>query len=153
MFSPSKVSRYTVPCLISCTGVTGRWGLLSHAQNVVRWLALSKRLAEAPPKHRLSCSCPYVCKRNSWLNLRPSAWVENRVGEGHLCRSSIKFAHCAASLQSNPQNHPHNGNCSQDNVGCHFMPKLFVVCQWHHVDMRLRFGPSYSDNTNFSIAY
>ena len=33
--------------LIGCTGVTGRWGLLSHAQNAVRWLALSKGLVEA----------------------------------------------------------------------------------------------------------
>ena len=31
-----------IPGLFSCTGVTGRWGLLSHAQNVVRWLVLSK---------------------------------------------------------------------------------------------------------------
>ena len=28
-------------------GVTGRWGLPSHAQNAVRWLALSKRSVEA----------------------------------------------------------------------------------------------------------
>ena len=28
-------------------GVTGRWGLLSLAQNVVRYLALSKTLVEA----------------------------------------------------------------------------------------------------------
>ena len=33
----------SIPGLISCAGVTGRWGLLFHAQNVVRWLALSKR--------------------------------------------------------------------------------------------------------------
>ena len=25
------------------TGVTGRWGMLSHAQNTVRWLVSSKR--------------------------------------------------------------------------------------------------------------
>ena len=31
-----------IPRLISYTGVTGRWGLLSHAQNAVSWLALSK---------------------------------------------------------------------------------------------------------------
>ena len=33
---------WPIPGLISCTEVTGRWGLLYHAQNVVRWLALSK---------------------------------------------------------------------------------------------------------------
>ena len=30
-----------IPGLINCTGVTGRWGLLSHAQNAIRWLTLS----------------------------------------------------------------------------------------------------------------
>ena len=29
-----------IPGLINCAGVTGRWKLLSYAQNVVRWLAL-----------------------------------------------------------------------------------------------------------------
>ena len=29
-----------IPGLINCSGVTGRWKLLSYAQNVVRWLAL-----------------------------------------------------------------------------------------------------------------
>ena len=32
--------------LISCAGVTGRWGLLSHAQNVVEQLTLSIQLVE-----------------------------------------------------------------------------------------------------------
>ena len=32
-----------IPGLISCTGVTGKWGLLSHTQSAIRWLALSKR--------------------------------------------------------------------------------------------------------------
>ena len=32
-----------IPGVISCAGVTGRWGLLSHTQNAVRWLALFKR--------------------------------------------------------------------------------------------------------------
>ena len=36
-----------IPGLISCTGVTGRWGLLSHAQNAVGWLALFKRSVES----------------------------------------------------------------------------------------------------------
>ena len=30
-----------IPGLISCTGLTGKWGLVSYAQNAVRWLALS----------------------------------------------------------------------------------------------------------------
>jgi len=33
-----------------CDGVTGRWGLLSHA---VRWLMLSRRLVEAAQNHYL----------------------------------------------------------------------------------------------------
>ena len=37
--------------LISCTGVTGKWGLLSYAQNVVRWLTLPKRLVGALWRH------------------------------------------------------------------------------------------------------
>ena len=39
--------------LISCAGVTRRWGLLSHAQNAVRWLALSRKLVEVLQRHRL----------------------------------------------------------------------------------------------------
>ena len=41
------------------SGVTGRWRLLSHAQNAVRWLALSKRSVEALRRHLLSMS---ACK-------------------------------------------------------------------------------------------
>ena len=44
-----------IPGLISCAGVTGRWGLLTHAQNAVRWLVLSKRLVEG-----LQRSCTYT---------------------------------------------------------------------------------------------
>ena len=42
-----------IPGLISCTRVSGGWRLLSHAQNAVRWLALSKQSVEAPLKHHL----------------------------------------------------------------------------------------------------
>ena len=35
-----------IPGLISYTGVTGRWGLLSHARNAVRWLTLSIQQVE-----------------------------------------------------------------------------------------------------------
>ena len=45
---------WPIPGLISCTRVTGRWRLLLHSQNAVRWLALSKRSVEAPQKH-VSC--------------------------------------------------------------------------------------------------
>ena len=38
---------WPIPGLISCFGVTGRWGLLSHAQNAVRWLTLSNWSVEA----------------------------------------------------------------------------------------------------------
>ena len=38
----------SIPSLISCAGVTGRWELISHSQNAVRWLALSIPQAEAP---------------------------------------------------------------------------------------------------------
>ena len=44
-----------IPGIISCAGVTGRWGLLTHAQNAVRWLVLSKRLVEG-----LQRSCTYT---------------------------------------------------------------------------------------------
>ena len=37
--SPQDTFR-PIPGLISCTEVTGRWGLLYHALNAVRWLAL-----------------------------------------------------------------------------------------------------------------
>ena len=43
MQSPTAQDAFRpTPGLISCTGVTGRWGLLSHAQNAVRWLALCR---------------------------------------------------------------------------------------------------------------
>ena len=42
-----------LPGLISGAGVTGRWGLLSHAQNAVRGLALFERLVETPQKHHV----------------------------------------------------------------------------------------------------
>ena len=35
---------YYSPDLISWAWATGRWGLLSHAQNAVRWLALSRSM-------------------------------------------------------------------------------------------------------------
>ena len=35
-----EVTFRPIPSLISCAGVTGRWLLLSHAQNAVMWLAL-----------------------------------------------------------------------------------------------------------------
>ena len=47
-----------IPGLISCAGVTGRWELLYHAQNTVRWLALSKRSVEALRRHRLFACMP-----------------------------------------------------------------------------------------------
>ena len=44
--------------LLSCTGMTGRLGVLFHVQNTVRWLALSIRQLEAPQMLCLSsCSC------------------------------------------------------------------------------------------------
>ena len=42
---------WPIPGLISCTGVTGRWGLLSCAQNAARWLVLFKRLVKALWRH------------------------------------------------------------------------------------------------------
>ena len=36
----------SIPNLISCAGVTGRWELISHSQNAVRWLVLSIPQAE-----------------------------------------------------------------------------------------------------------
>ena len=43
----------SIPGLISCAGVARRWGLLSHAQNAVRRLALIKRSVSSPQKHHL----------------------------------------------------------------------------------------------------
>ena len=49
-----------VPGLISCAGGTGRWGLLSHAQNAVWWLALAKRSVEALQRHGLFMQLSFV---------------------------------------------------------------------------------------------
>ena len=46
-----------IPGLISCTGVTRRWRVLSHAQNAVRCLALSQVVA---PHEYSASSCSYV---------------------------------------------------------------------------------------------
>ena len=35
-----------IPGLISCAGVSGRWGLLSHAQNTVRWLSRAQNIVK-----------------------------------------------------------------------------------------------------------
>ena len=53
--STQQDAYWPIPGLISCAGMTGKWWPLSHAQNAVRWLALSKRSEEAPQKHRLLC--------------------------------------------------------------------------------------------------
>ena len=46
--------------LMSCTGVTERWGHLSHAQNAIWWLALSKRSAKAPWKRSLFIQLSFI---------------------------------------------------------------------------------------------
>ena len=43
MSPTAQVAFQLIPGLISCTEVTGRWGLLSHTQNTVRWHALASR--------------------------------------------------------------------------------------------------------------
>ena len=57
---PLRRMLWPIPSLISCTGVTGRWGLLSHAQNAVRWPALSKRLVEALQSYHLLVQLSFV---------------------------------------------------------------------------------------------
>ena len=42
---------WPIPGLISCTGVAWRWGLLSHAQIVVGWLALSVQEVETSQRY------------------------------------------------------------------------------------------------------
>ena len=44
---PAQDVFQTIPGLISYTRVTGGCGLLSHAQNTVRWLALSIQQVES----------------------------------------------------------------------------------------------------------
>ena len=43
----------TMPGLISCAGVTRRWGLLSRAQHAVMSLALSIQQVEVPQKYHI----------------------------------------------------------------------------------------------------
>ena len=50
-----------IPGLISYAWVTRRWGLPFHAQNTVRWLALSKRSVEALRRH-LNSLCAAVLR-------------------------------------------------------------------------------------------
>ena len=45
-----------IPGFSSCAGVTERWGLLSHAQNAVRWLALSKKVDRSSSKRLSLCA-------------------------------------------------------------------------------------------------
>ena len=46
----------SIPGFSSCAGVTERWGLLSHAQNAVRWLALSKKVDRSSSKRLSLCA-------------------------------------------------------------------------------------------------
>ena len=51
--------------LISCAGVTERWSSwLSHAQNAVRWLALSKRSVEAFQRHLIFVQLSFEDRSN-----------------------------------------------------------------------------------------
>ena len=98
----------------------------------------------------------HACKRNSWLNSEAKCLSKNRVGERHLC-TSIKYQSLHTVLPACSQTHKSILTMAAAHrtvfVAIHFMPKLFAVCQWCHVDMTLRFRPCYSDNTTFSIAY
>ena len=44
---------------ISSAGVTGKWRLVSHAENAVRWLALFQWWKEAPPRSVSLCTSPH----------------------------------------------------------------------------------------------
>ena len=63
-----------IPGLISCTRVTGRWGLLSHAQNAVSWLALSKisisRSSSKAPSLRAVVLCAAIFRSKVDHNCR-----------------------------------------------------------------------------------
>ena len=52
--------------LISCAGVMGRWELLSHAQNAVRWLALFKWSVETPWKYHFFAQLSFVRRSCSY---------------------------------------------------------------------------------------
>ena len=71
-----------IPGLISCAGVTGRWGLLSHAQNEVRWLSRTA----------------WWCLLHLWTPLWSShqgTWSVSvrQVGEGGMCTELVSFYH------------------------------------------------------------
>ena len=50
-----------IPGLISCAGVTGRWGLLSHAQNVVKWPGGCMSTFAVAGVHVASINVPLPC--------------------------------------------------------------------------------------------
>ena len=55
-----------IPGLISSAGVTGRWGLPSHAQNTVRWLVLLKSSSKAT----------YACTNRKMLRKNPAQRIK-----------------------------------------------------------------------------
>ena len=94
-----------IPGLISCAGVTGRWRLLSHAQHVVRWLALSKRSGRSSYILHTACTlhlgpkpllCIHVIKLNCW-----NTWSVGRPRRLRRPRSSL---HCSPLHGALPYN-------------------------------------------------
>ena len=94
-----------IPGLISCAGVTRRWRLLSHAQHVVRWLALSKRSGRSSYILHTACTlhlrpkpllCIHVIKLNCW-----NTWSVGRPRRLRRPRSSL---HCSPLHGALPYN-------------------------------------------------
>ena len=70
-----------IPGLISCAGVTGRWGLLSHAQKCNQMAGLIKSLVETPWKHHLFMQLFIVQLSFVWRSCIAVAIVNH-----HMCK-------------------------------------------------------------------
>ena len=99
--------------LISCAGVTGRWSSwLSHAQNAVRWLALSKRSVEAFQRYlifvqlsfedRSNHNCRVVDAQMCVCMYRSTGGTGNT--NGHACTPTPPPPHTHTSIQENSSN-------------------------------------------------
>ena len=123
-------------------GVTGRWGLLSHAQNAVRWLALSIRQLAAHTYHLLvhfkllRCTVQLVLQRHGLSGInRMSSLRKKRIKDilSLQCKMSrlSDWIFVLRTLQYNAQTHPLTMSVSVLSTQQSCAPHKVVLFHWY----------------------
>ena len=100
-----KVTHCTGHFLVNigpAAGVTGRWGLPSHAQDAVRWLALSKRLVDALQRHCLFLQLSFMqlsFYEYTWSEHISDGISKNAYDGSEYCE---QFSHHGCNIASFP---------------------------------------------------